>query len=411
MKKLISFLFLIISIFTFSSCNKCNKKDTTVNLTIWGAVEHHELLNKMVKSFKEKYETEDLKFKIKIDAVSEADAFTQMQKDVTKGADVYAFPHDQISNLVRIGALAAIGGDNLTQIKDANTDKSLLSAKVGNYYYGYPIASDNGYFLYYDKSKISENETKELKNILNACEKSNSKFVFDLDNSWYDASFFFATGCSYDVVYDEKGTTEVSVSCDFNSDKGVIAGKAMLQLANNKNFLNGGDDEIKAGFADGSVAAAVSGTWNAVAIKKSLESNYSATKLPTFTVDSKTYQMSSFTGFKLMGVNPHSDNLVWAHKLANWLTNEENQKLRFKELEIGPTNKNVAMSEEVKANIALAALNLQNQYAKVQQSVPTNYWNAVEAFGVGVCKGEVNSSNLQEKLNQMVDLIKSINNN
>ena len=408
MKKNILMLFIILMLMTFTACKKCNNKDSVVRLSVWGAVEHHSTLNKMVKSFKDEYETDDLKFEISIEAVSEADAFQQMQKDVTNGADVYAFPHDQLANLVRIGGLAAIGGDNLIKIKNENSEQSLLASKAGDYYYAYPFAADNGYFLYYDKSKVSDDDAKSLEAILNACERSNSKFLYDLDNSWYDASFFFATGCTYEVEYDEKGTTEVAINCNFNNSNGVLAGKAMLNLANNKAFLNGGDDELKAGFADGSIAAGVSGTWNALPIKNSLKENYAATKLPTFSVNNQTFQMSSFAGYKLIGVNPHSKNLVWAHKLASWLTNEQNQKLRFQDLEIGPTNKVVAASEEVKSNIALAALTEQSKYAVAQQFVPTNYWNAVEAFGAGVCKHEINDSNLQEKLNQMVDLIKSI---
>lgn len=408
MKKTLLFMFMIFLGATLTSCKKCNNNNTSIKLSIWGAVEHHETLKKMVDTFKEKYETNDVKFEISIEAVSEADAFQQMQKDVTNGADVYAFPHDQLANLVRIGALAAIGGENLNQIKTENSEQSLLAAKAGEYYYGYPLSADNGYFLYYDKSKISNDEAKTLESILEACKRSNTKFLYDLDNSWYDASFFFATGCTYNVEYDEKGTTEVSIKCDFNSDKGVLAGKTMIKLANNSAFLNGGDDELKAGFADGSLAAGVSGTWNALPIKNSLKENYAAAKLPTFTIDNKTYQMSSFAGYKLMGVNPHSKNLVWAHKLASWLTNEQNQRLRFKDLEIGPTNKIVAVSEEVKANVALAALTEQSKYAVTQQFVPTNYWNAVEAFGVGICKQEINETNLQSKLNQMVDLIESI---
>ena len=325
MKKIILLIFSLLSLLSITACKKCNDKDSVVKLSVWGAVEHHSTLNKMIKSFKEKYENENLKFEISIEAVSEADAFQQMQKDVTNGADVYAFVHDQLANLVRIGGLAAIGGDNLTQIKNDNTEQSLFACKAGEYYYAYPFAADNGYFLYYDKSKISSEEAKSLESILLACDKSNSKFLYDLDNSWYDASFFFATGCTYEVEYDEKGTTEVSVKCDFNSSNGVLAGKAMLKLANNKSFLNGGDDELKAGFADGSISAGVSGTWNALAVKNALKENYAATKLPTFTIENKTYQMSSFAGYKLMGVNPHSKNLVWAHKLASWLTNEENQ--------------------------------------------------------------------------------------
>ncbi len=31
----------------------------------------------------------------------------------------------------------------------------------------------------------------------------------------------------------------------------------------------------------------------------------------------------------MLGVNPYSDYLDWAHKLANYISNEENQELRF----------------------------------------------------------------------------------
>lgn len=405
--KLIIFTLIVISTITFSACSKC-QKNNKIKLTIWGAVEYHEMLKEMIEDFKKTNETENIKFDIKVEAVSEADVFTQLQKDVTKGADVYTFAHDQLANLIRIGGISAIGGKNLDTIKKENTQNSIDAGKAGNYYYGYPVTADNGYFLYYDKSKIKTTDVSTLEGILDACEASNSKFVFDLDNSWYDASFFFGAGCSYDVEYDESGTNEISVKCDFNNESGLIAGKAMIKLANHQSFLNGGDDEIKAGFADGSVGAGVSGTWNSTAIQKALKENYATEKLPTFTVNQKNYQMSSFSGYKLMGVNPHSKNLSWAHSLALFLTNEKNQTIRFDKFESGPTNINVANLEKVKQNIALEALTKQNEFAVIQKSVPSNYWNAVEAFGTSVVQKEVNEANLQAKLNQMVDLIKSI---
>ena len=177
MKKLLIILFLAVSL---TSCTKCNKKESSIKLSVWGAVEHHETLKKMINSFKKEYETNEIKFEISIEAVSEADAFQQLQKDVTNGADVYSFAHDQLANLVRIGGLAAIGGDNLTKIKNENSEQSLSAAKAGEYYYGYPLSADNGYFLYYDKSKISSEEAKSLELILEACSRSNSKFLYDI---------------------------------------------------------------------------------------------------------------------------------------------------------------------------------------------------------------------------------------
>ena len=41
--------------------------------------------------------------------------------------------------------------------------------------------------------------------------------------------------------------------------------------------------------------------------------------------------MASFSGFKLIGVNPHSANVGAAMLLADYVTNEENETLRFQQ--------------------------------------------------------------------------------
>ena len=49
-----------------------------------------------------------------------------------------------------------------------------------------------------------------------------------------------------------------------------------------------------------------------------------------------------------MGVNAYSKYPEWAAKLADWLTNEENQTIRFEERNQGPSNTNAAASDAVK---------------------------------------------------------------
>ena len=118
--------------------------------------------------------------------------------------------------------------------------------------------------------------------------------------------------------------------------------------------------------------------------------------------------MSSFAGYKLMGVNPNSESVKWANALALYLTSEEAQSYRYEKTSVGPTNKNVAASDAVKSNIALAALAAQGEYAVAQTSVPSNYWSAVEAFGTEVVAKTVTTDNLQAKLTTMCNLIKTI---
>jgi arabinogalactan oligomer/maltooligosaccharide transport system substrate-binding protein len=85
-------------------------------------------------------------------------------------------------------------------------------------------------------------------------------------------------------------------------------------------------------------------------------------------------------GCKLIGVNGHSQNKGEAHKLAMWLTNEENQLKRFETRGFGPSNKNVAASEAVANNPVIAAVMEQAKYSRAQKSVPGNYWTPMGAL-------------------------------
>ena len=98
-----------------------------------------------------------------------------------------------------------------------------------------------------------------------------------------------------------------------------------------------------------------------------LGNNYAATKLPTYTVAGQQVQMSCYFGYKMLGVNPYSKNLDWAHKLAAYISNEENQKLRFEIRGQGPSNINASKDDEIMQSQAVQSdrlylhrLNFQN---------------------------------------------------
>lgn len=110
MKKLRNFVLGACVGLTALSLASCKKEETgTFDLTVWGPTEQTAILKKLVGDFKTANETENLKFNIEVGVVSEADAYAQLQKDVTTGADVFAFPNDQLANLIRIGALSKLG--------------------------------------------------------------------------------------------------------------------------------------------------------------------------------------------------------------------------------------------------------------------------------------------------------------
>ena len=91
-----------------------------------------------------------------VEAVGEGDAAGNMITDVEAGADIYVFAQDQIARLVTAGALEEVAPDNVEAVETQNDAGAVGAATVGDILYAYPITSDNGYFLYYDKSVISD---------------------------------------------------------------------------------------------------------------------------------------------------------------------------------------------------------------------------------------------------------------
>lgn len=362
-----------------------------ITLKVWGAQEDQKLIGELVESFKVAHP--DKEYTIDLGVVGEPDAKTKYLEDPTAAADVFAFANDQLYDLVNAGGLYEVTR-NKDAIISANIASAVESATKDDKLYAYPMTADNGYFLYYDKSIVSEEDAKSLDGILAAANKAGKKMFMDVSNGWYVASFFLGAGCTLGMDDAEKQT------CDFNSETGVKVGEAIKTFTADAAFLTGDDAVLTGGFGD-NIVAGVSGTWTADAIKEKLGDNFAATKLPTFTVDGKQVQMGSFGGYKLVGVNSQTKFPVDAMELAEWLTNEESQAKRFEERAMGPSNSKVAESDAVKANLPLAALALQSQFATSQKEVLGSYWTPAEAFGTAM-EAKDYSKTIQEQLDAMV---------
>ena len=388
MKKLLAFALAAMMLFGLTASGLAEGE--TVTLKVWGSQEDQELLGVLVENFKAA--NPDTTWDISLGVVGEPDAKARYLEDPAAAADVFAFSNDQLLDLVNADALYEVTR-NLDAIVAANSAGSIESATLDGVLYGYPMTADNGYFLYYDKSVLSEEDVQTLDGILAKANEAGKKVFMDVSNGWYIASFFLGAGCTLGL--DENGKQ----TCDFNNEAGVAAGEAIRAFTADPAFLTGDDSVLTGGMGD-TICAGVSGTWNAAAIQEKLGENYAACKLPTFTLNGEQVQMSSFIGTKLIGVNTQTAHPVEAMMLAEFLTNEEAQQLRFEMREIGPSNSNVAASEEVQANIALAALAEQSQYGVSQKYVLGNFWTPSEAFGLAM--ENQSTDDMQSLLDSMV---------
>lgn len=373
-----------------------------VELKVWAEETHFDMMNKMIESFKQEYAGQ-AEFDIVLEAQSDGNARNALLGDVHNGADVFSMPDDQLYAMISGGAISPV--ENPDKVKSDNVEEAVGAASYNDIIYAYPLTADNGYFLYYDKKYFSDADVATLDSILKICEENEKKISMELNSGWYLYSFFGQTGLEFGINDDN-----VTNYCRWNAMEGEIKGvdvaQAIIDVVASPGFISQGDGDFIEMARSGEVIAGISGTWNAMAIREIWGDDYGACKLPTYTCAGKQIQMASFTGYKMMGVNAYSDHLQWAHKLAQWIANEENQKIRFVQLNQGPSNINAAASDEVRKVPAIAAILEQSQYGTLQR-VGNNYWEACTSFADIIIAGNPSGIPLQQMMDDLVNSITS----
>ena len=402
MKKFLAIV--LAAVMALSMVSFATADGETYDIKIWVAEAAKDLTEKQIADFNANNEF-GFKFNATIEAVSEADAATQMITDVEAGGDIYCFAQDQFARLVQAGALDPLGKKASETVIANNDAGTVAAATSGEQLYAYPLTADNGYFMYYDKSVIPDEDVDSLEKLIADCEAAQKYFAFEMQTSaWYLASFFFATGCRSVWVTDDNGEF-ISVSDTFDSDNGLIAVKGMKKLVDSPYHLSGGGaDQFNQ-----NAAILVSGTWDFAKVQEYLGDNMGVTDLPSFEVDGKEYHLGSFNGCKLLGVKPQVDEMKGAaiHKLAQYLTGAQCQMERFEALAWGPSNLEDQASEAVQANPGLAALIKQAPYSVPQGQIHGSWWDIAKVIGEDV-KNATDDAGLQAALDNYQDKIASL---
>ncbi len=319
---------------------------------------------------------------VTVEAVGEGDAASNMLTDVDAGADIFGFPQDQLARLVSANAILELSDENAAIVAAENDAGSVAAATLGGTVYAYPLTSDNGYFLYYDKSVVTDPST--LEQIVADCEAAGKSFYFDIRSGWYQPAFFFGAGCTLTYDTDPAGNY-TACNIDYASEQGLAAFKALIKFTESPAFVNGSS----VGNAT-NAAAIVDGTWDAGAAKEMFGENYACAKLPTVEMNGVPTQLSGFGGFKLLGVKPQTDEakLAFCDALALYLSSGEVQIGRYNAVSWGPSNLTAQADPAVQADEALAALGQQLAFAIPQGQYPGDYWGRAEALGDSIIAGD-----------------------
>ena len=397
------------------SCGGASNTDE-IKLTIWVSESDKAFATSVAEEFKKK--NPDKNYQFVIDIQGENDVATRVLNDVENAADVYSCANDQLSKLINGDALARIAGERLDRLKKANAESAMQSAtmkvKGVEGVYGMPY-TDNSFFLYYNKSVLSEEDVKSIDGILNKCSAA-KQFAYPLTDGWYSTAFFFGKGLGYQVTYDDN-LAETSIVCDFDNQTGEAVTEAMWNLVkDNRVKADANDSKITAGFNDGSIVAAVTGIWNRKTIEGYLKENFAAAKLPTYTfnkgkAEEEQTQLVSFAGYKLMGVNNYSKHKTDAMDFAEFYTNKENQVKHFEERGFVPTNIEARQDEKVQKDVCAKAITEQLKYSKIQTEVPSTLWIPMEGLGMAMVTGAQNGKfDLTAQLKACVNAIEKTTN-
>ncbi len=415
-KKILALIMIsILVVFAITGCGQDNNTSPTepaqedtadvlpsgnVNLMVWGADEDADLISQIISSFTAEYAGQ-ANFNITFEPHSEANCKDDILGDVLNAPDVFTFADDQLMALVASGVLKKVPNDS--EISSRNLAASSEAASVNGVLYAYPLTADNGYFLFYNHKYISDEDVQTMDGLLAAANKCGKQVFMEMTSGWYMYSFFGNT--DMEIGLNDDG---ISTYCNWNANytdiKGVDVAEAMMRIGTNPAFAATSNAGFPAGAADGTFVAGVSGVWDENAIKEAWGDDYAASKLPTYNVAGQELQMSSYAGYKLVGVNSYSPNAAWAAKFADWMTNEQNQTLRFTLRGQGPSNSNASSSGEVGNSKAIKALQEQAPFSSLQR-VGGTYWDAATTFGTAMYEGNPSGKNLQALLNEMVTAI------
>ena len=391
--------------------------ETTTTVKVWATQEEHPVINSIVAKYNE---TATDKLAVELTAVAEGDAGTELVKDPTQeGApDLFLTADDHIFNLQRNSIALEITGDYKTAVTSANSPVSITGSSYDGKLYGFPVTSDNGYFLWYNKAALTAEQVGSLETILEVAHSTGKKVLFEINNGWYANSFLMSPdACGTESLRWKSVDGKVSYETTWDNATGVAVCEAVNTLLQtyfeNNTLIANNDDALYAGVENGEIIAAVRGTWNENTLKQHLGENLAATKLPTFNVGGEAYQMASFTGSKVYVVNKlvSVDQQKAAVKLAQLLTTKDAQIERFQTRATLPCNLEAAADARVTehATIGGAALSAQNIAGAAVQSLTAEgrYWDVGKAIGQAYLDGNLGDcANWQEFLTMQMDALR-----
>lgn len=365
-----------------------------ITLTVWSPSEDQDptygaWLNTMCEQFDEAHPEWDITFEYGV--CSESEAKKLVPQDIDAAADVFLYGSTGLENLCESNCLAEFGGAYLETLQADYPEimTSVLTYNGG--VYGVPITTDT-YFMYYDKSKFSEEDVKSLDTML-----SKGKVAISVSNGYYLSSFYLGAGATF-FGPEGKDREEGIV---LNTEDCLAMTNYLVDLCQNDNFVSAEPDEALSMMREGNCDAYFCGTWQAAQTEEFLGENYGVAPLPSVSIDGKEVQLRPFGSAKAVGVKATTQYPKAAIELAMYLGGYEAQKAHYEMRGYVPCLAELLEDESIKENIVVSV----DAYSNANIAVPRTsfkemsyFWSPAESFGIELRDGVITHDNAAEKL-------------
>lgn len=290
-----------------------------------------------------------------------------------------------LDRFMEIDALSPISGEYLEWMEKSFDSEMLDKLSKDGSVYGYPLMTSPTLCTYYDKSIITDPESLEQMiadvEAYNEAHPDSPKYIcFNHKDSSYATSFLLALDengehlCYIEYDADSDGNF-IGYRDNINSENGLIAMKGMEKLL--KSSCHSDDTDILE-----NAAVIITDKMLKEELASLMGDNLAFADLPSFTVEGKTYHMSSMSKMAFMGIKPQEDphRQKFLFELAQYLSGVECQAQRLEELGWFPTNLDALEDEMLREDALFNASLLQREFSFVQGAIHGSWWDIVKVL-------------------------------
>ncbi|MCA0172356.1 extracellular solute-binding protein [Bacillus sp. RAR_GA_16] len=376
------FLTLVLAIGVLAACGPQNNENASSNgggsdsegddankpekLVVWEDTDKGIALEPAIASFEEEYG-----IKVEFKELGMADEIREqirLDGPAGTGPDVITLPHDQIGQAAVEGLISPIEVDQ--SVVDTFTESSIQAENFDGKLYGLPKATETPVFIYnkelMDKAPESMDEVYDFAKDYT---KDKQYGFLALWDNFYFANAVLAGYGGYVFDRTDEGLNPQDLGLN---NEGAVEGTEYIQKWYKEGLFpkgligeNGGST-MDGLFNEGKAASVMNGPWSFQGYKDAgIDIGVAPMpKLPN------GENFKTFIGVKGWHVSNFSENKEWATKLVEWITNEENAKIRYEKTAEIPPVKSLIEDPVIADNEGASAVAVQSQYGVPMPNIP-----------------------------------------